>query len=450
MGKESKRVLIITYDMIPSASSWGGCQRMYYLSEYLVAKGWDVTVFSCKKNNMNNYGNEIHFDSKPMPIKNRWLRAYINSKSVTRTNINVVKKQQCSYSIMAWLRRKVKGNARILNLFNNIDAYFNNEPTFLSGVISKEWVKEYEQLIMDFIIANRINNVIISVPAFHILSIGERLKKRCGEKINLIYDYRDPWNMWKKTSITCFLTEKKYLKVADKIVCTNEYLAHDMSETFNIAKEHFYVIANGYSEMKWSNVRDDTESLSEKKFVLSYVGSIEIVYDGIRNIEYVIRAFRKLSKAHEDVELHFVGVNDLTLPSVQRLQKEFKNITFQGVIPAVQSLEYMRKSSALLLLHTTDDNSSQYIVSGKLYDYAKAGRPVLSVGSENGIHKKLIEDYGIGIAVRNNETEIYSAMEKMYKMWKNGVLCVPKRDISSFSRENQNRKYETLLEKGTI
>ena len=48
---KKKKILIITYEMIPFADNWGGCQRIYYLAQALVSAEYKIWVASSKINN---------------------------------------------------------------------------------------------------------------------------------------------------------------------------------------------------------------------------------------------------------------------------------------------------------------------------------------------------------------------------------------------------------------
>lgn len=439
-----KQVLIITYDMIPYTSSWGACQRMYFFSEYLKEKGYSVDVFSCKKQIEDDYGKVIHFTNHPIEIKNGFYRHFINSRA-RGTKIAKENRSVKTLEMLAKARRFVKDNPFLLKLFVNIDRFLFNEPTTLGGAISNKWIRENIKDILFYIGDNKIDTVIISAPAFGMFSAARYIKHLYKNRVNLIFDYRDPWNLWRKESIYSFKKEKYYLQFADEIVCTTDYLCDDMSEEFKIDRNRFHTIANGYSEKNWEDIVVDDRGRNDC-FVISYIGQIELIYQGIRNIEKVIEAFRRLDK--KNIMFRIVGVNDITLDNVKNLKREFRNkIEIFPPVKAEQSLEYMLDSDVLLLLHTTDDSSGRYIVSGKFYDYARAGKCILSVDNGKGNHKKLIDKYGLGISVRNDTDEILSAIKRLYKEWEDGTIEKYSHCDISFSREYQYKEYETILDR---
>lgn len=439
----NKKVAIVTYDMIPYTSSWGGCQRMYYLAECLTKDGYDVTVFHCKSSTNNSYGKKIHFKIKSLEVNNRFLKRFLDSRNLVRKENKEESENKCTNMLKAF-RKFVKQNVFLYKAMNALDSYLYNEPVFLNGLITLVWVKEHVREITEYIHRNHIKTVIISVPAFHLLSIGKYVKNNCD--VRLIYDYRDPWNLWKRTSKKSFRDEKKYISYADKIVCTNEYLADDMSKEFSFPRKDIAVIANGFSASTWEQIEEEETGRNEM-FTISYVGTIEIIYDGIRNIKSLIDAYREISKVNKRIKLRFIGVNDLSLKLITELKQEFQNIEFIGTVQAMESYKYILTSDVLLLLHTTEDHSSRYIISGKFYDYLRAGKPILSIGSSDGIHKKLIDDYKIGISVNDDSREIQGAIHKMYVDWENDMCEFnTELNVEKFSREFQNEYYKRLIQ----
>ena len=437
-----KKVLIITYDMIPCTSSWGACQRMYYFAEYLYEKEYDVDIFSCKKNIVDDYGNPIHFRNHQIEVENKFLSHFINSR-VRGEKANEDLKEEKTLELFAKARRFIKNNTLLMKGIVTIDKFLYNEPTTLGGAISSAWVSENIEKIIIYIKRNNINVVIISVPAFGMLSAGKLIKQAFGNRVKLIYDYRDPWNLWKNVGRYCFTREKRALSFADEIVCTTESLCKDMSVAFKIKGNRFHTISNGYSNKKWKEfegyLRKET-----KTFTISYVGQIELIYQGIRNIQNVIEAYRRLGK--NNTLLRIVGVNDVTLENVARLKEEFgERIEILSPVDAKISYQYMLESDVLLLLHTTDDDSGKYIVSGKFYDYAKAGKCILSVDNGKGNHTELINKYGLGKSVRNETKSIFKALSVLYKEWQSGEIKKYSNCDETFSREYQYKHFEELL-----
>ena len=69
MQISEKSVMIVATDMIPYTISWGGCQRMYFLADYLQEHGFNVHVVHAKKSEIyDDYGHKIRFQSISIPV----------------------------------------------------------------------------------------------------------------------------------------------------------------------------------------------------------------------------------------------------------------------------------------------------------------------------------------------------------------------------------------------
>jgi len=431
---KNKKVIIITYDMIPHATTWGGSQRMYFLADFLVRKGIDTSVFSCEKKTINDYGNKINFKQYQLKINNRFYKKIIDSKSSTNFDKDNSSKNK--------LKKFIKSNKLLFQLLRKIDRKIFNEPSFLAGVLSRSWVKSYYSEINTYIQKNNISTVIISGPPFGMFLIGKKIKLK--HSVRVIYDYRDPWNLWYQKSMCGRIYERNYLKYSDTIVCTNNNLIVDMAKKYKIKPDKFLLISNGFSNNSWIGI-DTKYYKKNKKLTISYIGIMDMSKSsnyGYRNISILLEAFDKCLKEGKDIKLVFVGVvNPFSNYSLLLKDKYGDNIEIVGVKSSNDANNYMIASDALLLLHTVVDSSSKYIISGKMYDYIKSNRYILSIGEETGLHNFLIEEYNLGINCQNKKENIYFALNYIYSKWLENKLTVSMLNIEMFSREYQNKLY---------
>ncbi|MCR0329240.1 hypothetical protein MKA58_17695 [[Clostridium] innocuum] len=435
------KVAIITYDMIPNASSWGGCQRMYYLSKELSINQYDVTVFSVKKNTNNDYGNKINFNIIQYSVKNKLLKNFIDSKNIVNTKAN--EKNLNGLNLIKKARRLIKDNKLLLNILSKLDNYIFNEPTFLSGLISRVWVNEYQADIILYLKVHHFKKIIISVPSFGLLRIASFIKKEIPDSV-IIFDYRDPWNLWHQNSRKSLRQEINFLNSADQVVCTTDNLKQDFASKLGVDIKKIKVISNGYSSQDWKEIQ--LAKTNNEKLIISYVGSIEIIHSGIRNVEKLMIAFKSFTDIHKNVLLRFIGVNDCNNTLIRQYEALFGDkVEFHPVVSSYEAKKYMLESDALLLLHTTEDASGKYIISGKFYDYVRAGKIIFSISAIDSNHWKIIKSENLGLNSINDEKEIYDSLESLYTLWKNGNTKLTNTDIYRFSREFQNQNYLKLL-----
>ena len=111
-----------------------------------------------------------------------------------------------------------------------------------------------------------------------------------------------------------------------------------------------------------------------------------------------------------------------------------------------QVLDYQRKSDLLLLL-IPRAKKAECILTGKLFEYLAAGRPVLSVGPTEGDAAKVLSE------TRCGATADYDDMAKMKeiildafdKRTDNQRFIGDKKEIEKYSRKNLTKQYVQIL-----
>lgn len=446
----NNRILIITYSMIPHAIAWGGCQRMYYLAEEFIKQGYRLSMFSVKNNINRDFGNKINFTHYPLPVRNHFFQAFINSKLQSGLNNKEYQNNTKIECIVSGIRNYIKKSKVLFNIIDNVDKYIFNEPSFLMGIITRHWCFYNKKIINEYIEKHHINCVIISGPPFGMFSIAKYINKN-NPKVPIVLDYRDPWNLWKSKSLLALYLEKTNFKYADKIIFTNNNLALDMSKKFNIPKSKISIVSNGYSQKMWSKLDSNTLiDKNDQSMIITYTGSIDIVetsYLGFRDITQLFDAFNDVLESGYDIKIVFVGVANPNTSYAQDLIRLFKkHVEFIPAVSNEVALKYMINSDVLLILHTTNDASSKYLIGGKLYDYIKAEKYILSIGDVKGLNAQIVMDNGIGMAVNNEKKEISRAIKDIYKLWKDNKLCINREtNTEEYSREFQNKKYINII-----
>jgi hypothetical protein len=81
----------------------------------------------------------------------------------------------------------------------------------------------------------------------------------------------------------------------------------------------------------------------------------------------------------------------------------------------------MRDSDVLLLLQTRDDQSD--CVSGKVYEYLAAGRPILAVVTPDGANDRLLREAGVRHRIATTDRpRLAQAMVELWAQWRSGQL----------------------------
>lgn len=450
-----KNIAIITYSMIPHAFSWGGCQRMYYLAEEMIKNGIDVTVFSFDNKANNTFGNDIHFRTIALPTVGRFYSGFINSKNTQEKSND--EKNKNKQSFIGSLRKKLKDNKILFKIIVNLDLWINNEPSVLMGPITRKWSKAHRRIISEYIEKNEIQSVIVSGPPFGMFSIAKYIKK-LRPNVNMIIDYRDPWNLWHKKSRLALNKEKQSLKYADMVVFTNHNLEVDMKKKFPLINGKTDVVMNGFSEFKWAQI-EALKPTKNERMTITYAGSIDVSETsryGFRDVTNLFSAVEKMVKEGYRLRLEIIGANN---PNSEYAQQKSmilgESLYISKMVETDEAIRKMLASDILLIIHSSNDKSSKYLVGGKLYDYIRSGKFVLSIGDIYGLNSEVVKKERIGACVENDCEKIYGVLKELYNKWINNNLTIDNKTLNvyKYSREYQNSHYIDIvnsIEKGIL
>jgi glycosyltransferase involved in cell wall biosynthesis len=91
--------------------------------------------------------------------------------------------------------------------------------------------------------------------------------------------------------------------------------------------------------------------------------------------------------------------------------------------PRRRSLELQRDSDVLLLLIPDAGGRGKGVLSGKVFEYLAAERPILAVVPPDGAAAELIRETGAGIVVAPGDVEgIAAALRELHARWQDGSL----------------------------
>jgi glycosyltransferase involved in cell wall biosynthesis len=107
--------------------------------------------------------------------------------------------------------------------------------------------------------------------------------------------------------------------------------------------------------------------------------------------------------------------------------------------PRAESLRLQRDSEALLLLVPEAGGRGKGVLSGKVFEYIAAGRPILAVVPPEGAAAELIRETGAGIVVAPDDIDgISAALRELHDRFVNGGL--PSVELSEDTRERLSRQ----------
>lgn len=428
------KVAVLTYDALPNTDNWGGTQRIHYLANHL-SERYKVKIWSsCNTADKDYRGKHINYATTSYPNK-------LHIKFVGRS-----KKVNSSVKTTGLNKLKI-GLRKLLKLgISKINKFLYNEPNPSLGLIGSVWTQITKRELFNSILEWNPDIVIISIPPWSIANIAliKRLK-RVGIKI--LIDYRDPWNCWNGGNFITRNKERKLIRLSDLFFTATETHRQKLIETYNIPEDRIKTVRNGYDEELWDKVSQcHPERINSEKLVISYVGTIAFNKEkknGFRNPFNLLMALSKFEHGSE-IELRIIGYYDKE--ALNEAKKIFPNITMLGKVSQEESFHFMLDSHILMNLHTAKDESSKFLIAGKIYDYYRSGRKILSINNANSYEQLFIREKNLGYCAQDSVESILIALRNIYEDWTNSQKDIPSYSTELlYSRKSQNSIAEEFI-----
>jgi len=266
-----------------------------------------------------------------------------------------------------------------------------------------------------------------------------------------IADFRDPWtdiyyyqglNRLKLANVVDAWLEQKVLRNADAVITVSNSIAAQFEKKARTHKTA--VIPNGYD----SNDFVDNVQHTYEKFSISYIGNLK----ANQNPEVLWNALNQLTATNSQFAKDFkLEITGKIHPEVITKLEEFDLKPFlkiQDYVPHYEATRRMRQAAVLLFIIPEAPNN-QGILTGKLFEYLAAGRPILSIGPVDGDAAEILRDTGAGeMFAPSDMNGIQLHIEKLYKSWQTKKMkeFTPKRrKVERYERRQLTSELSDLL-----
>jgi glycosyltransferase involved in cell wall biosynthesis len=116
-------------------------------------------------------------------------------------------------------------------------------------------------------------------------------------------------------------------------------------------------------------------------------------------------------------------------------------------VPRRRALELQRDSEALLLLIPEAEGRGKGILSGKVFEYLAAERPIIAAVPPDGEAARLIREIGFGIVSAPDDVgTLRAAVEALHARWAAGKLDAPVLSADARERLDRRARAEELAE----
>jgi glycosyltransferase involved in cell wall biosynthesis len=116
-------------------------------------------------------------------------------------------------------------------------------------------------------------------------------------------------------------------------------------------------------------------------------------------------------------------------------------------VPRRRSLELQRDSEALLLLIPEASGRGKGVLSGKVFEYLAAERPILGAVPPDGAAAALLRDLGSGPVVAPEDVDgLAEALRALHGRWRAGTLEPPALTPEQRARVDRQARVRELAE----
>ncbi len=418
-------IVLVTRDFPPYCGQTGWMIRVATLADFLVAKGYDVTVVAIRRSR--------RFDLLAVnpSVHVKWVFSIF---------------EYYRYDDRAWLRRPMN---LLAALFLFVKRMVGKEPYDRTGLFLGVYRRAFNK-IND---AQEISNVIISTPPHSLQQIAVWIKQR-NPSINVLSDFRDGWSVRPMYAGTLSLRykaeecERRIFETVDRVLVVSSGMRKVYGEKYSVANT--VVMENGYSNdtiapagFEFSAAVDRFRS--EGRIVLGYFGSGSVGRDGEE--QDLTMLFRVIE---EDGAL--IDRFAIVLQGRLSVERKFTSKASYSIhSPAAHS--QVLGNMQLVDVGVNLNMSSEYapcVIGGKVYEYIYTSRPVLIVAPDEAISlKEIVQDTGgyfANVNDRSQMRETFHEISSDYRLRRGAFGEKPDSGCrKKYSRDSQYKKLLELL-----
>lgn len=430
-----KKVLIITYYWPPVGGA--GVQRWLKFSKYFRQYGWEPIIYTPSNPDfpifdeslLNDVPKNITVLKTPINEPYNFYRKIMGKKKTETVNqgfLSEGKENSFLQSLMIWVR----GN-------------------FFIPDARKFWIKPSISYLSNYIKQNKIDAIISTGPphSMHLIAIGIK------QKFNIpwIADFRDPWtqiDFYSQLRLSKYADakhkklEKKVLSLANKIVTVSNSCASDLSV---IAGRSVEVITNGFDADDFTPIAVNADKYLLNGFLFHHTGALNKDRNPITLWKVLGDLSNENADFKRDLKLKFTGKTDAVV------FESLKNVGLQNNFEKTDYLSHnevvkLMIQSPILLLPLNNTPNNKGVLSGKLFEYLAAKRPIFGVGLTDGDAALILKETNSGVMCGFNDYEnTKNEILKLYEQYKSNRLKIQSGSIERYSREICAKQYADYL-----
>lgn len=269
------------------------------------------------------------------------------------------------------------------------------------------WARKAFKPACDLIYSEKIDLIFVTVPSYSALGLAAKVSAKTG--CPWVADYRDLWvnnpdysaPFWRKP-IDQWL-ERKWLKKAKGLVAVTPSMQRSLREVVR-PECPVVLIPNGYDEADFvGKLRIRKE---DNVFRIVHVGTFygkrspDIILQGVS------RYLEKYDTSQKKIKIRFVGnVGSRFSKSIQIFDNKWPNVLEnQGFVQHDEAVAEILAAD-LLLLVIGGGKEARGVLTGKIFEYIRAERPILLIGPCDGDAAALLREHASCTVVSPDDSD---------------------------------------------
>lgn len=225
--------------------------------------------------------------------------------------------------------------------------------------------------------------------------------------------------------------QQEILEQADVVVGVSPQQTQVLAAHLPAESHKFVTITNGFDPDDFA-AAVPSES-PQRSFRIVYTGRLDRVRAHRQLIDGLRCFAAEMARIGERCTLRIAGhAGDWLLNQLRAAPLDLK---FDGYLSHPEAIAAMR-SADVLLLPMPGGRNAETIISGKVFEYLAAGKPILVVGPKDCECARIINECSTGTAVTFHSAAVSAALRQLHADWRAGQplpQCPPER-LGQFSR----------------